>query len=118
MNRILFLSFAIAAFVAAVRANDKNKIADLIEFPVKDWSIERKGSVETIGIKDKTEFLVKYESLFTPFMRAHVLKARPRQVRDDHFTLIWDDADAEFSFEFEYAALRGYRVTAYGIGPR
>src|SRR5260370_14470676 len=40
-----------AEFVAAVRANDKNKLADLIAFPVKDWSVEHKGNVETIGIK-------------------------------------------------------------------
>ncbi len=105
-------------FLAAVRANNKNKIADLIAFPVKDWSVERKGNIETIGIPNKADFLVKYDSLFTPSMRSHALKAKPQKVTDDHYTLIWQDANAEFSFEFGYIAPSGFRVTAYGIGPR
>ena len=105
-------------FLGAVRANDKNKLADLIAFPVKDWSVERKGIVETVSIKDKAEFLSKYDSFFTAFMRSHALKAKPQKVSDDHYTLIWQDANAEFSFEFEYISGRGYRLTAYGIGPR
>lgn len=32
-----------ARFLAAARANDKEKLADLIAFPVEDWSMERKG---------------------------------------------------------------------------
>ena len=105
-------------FLAAVRANDKNKIADLIAFPVKDWSVERKGNVETISIANRADFLAKYDSLFAPSMRSHALKAKPQKVTDDHYTLIWQDANAEFSFEFEYTAPRSFRVTAYGIGPR
>ena len=107
-----------AEFLAAVSANDKNKIADLIAFPVNDWAVERKGNVATIGIKDKAEFLAKYDSFFTPFMRSHLPRAKPQKVSDDHYTLIWQDANAEFSFEFEYKAPRGFRLTAYGIGPR
>jgi len=107
-----------SGFTAAVKANDKNKIADLIEFPVKDWSIERKGNVETIPIKDKAEFLAKYDLFFTPFMRSHALKAEPKKASDNHYTLIWDDANAEFSFEFEYGQDHSFRVTAFLIGPR
>jgi hypothetical protein len=105
-------------FLTAVRANDKNKIADLIAFPVKDWSVERKGNVETISIEDKADFLTKFGSYFTPFMRSHVLKAKPQKLNDDHYTVVWQDAGAEFSFEFEYTASSGFRVTSYGIGPR
>ena len=107
-----------AEFLAAVRANDENELVDLIAFPVKDWSVERKGRVETIGIKDKSDFLAKYDSLFTPLMRSHVLDAKPQKVSDDHYTVLWQDANAEFSFQFEYMPPRGYRVTAYSIGPR
>src|SRR6516225_9466818 len=53
-------------FVAAARTNDKNKLADLIAFPVEDWSVEKKGIVETIGINDKSDFLARYDLLFTP----------------------------------------------------
>jgi hypothetical protein len=106
-----------AEFLAAVRANDKNKLADLIAFPVKDWSVERKGMVETIGIPTKAEFLRKYDSFFTPFMRAQVLKTKPQKISDDHYAVIWRDSNAEFSFQLENVAGRGFRVTAYGIGP-
>jgi hypothetical protein len=105
-------------FLAAVRANDKNKLGDLIAFPVQDWSVERKGIVETIGIKDKSDFLARYNSLFTPFMRSHVLHAKPQKLSDDRYMVMWQDANAEFSFQFEYVAGRAFRVTAYSIGPR
>ena len=104
-------------FVSAVRANDKNKITDLVAFPVGDWSVERKGNVETIGVKDRGEFLAKYDLLFTPSMRSHALKVKPEKVSDDHYMLRWDDSDAEFSFEFEYRS-GAFRLTAFGIGPR
>jgi hypothetical protein len=107
-----------AEFLSAVRANDKNKIADLVAFPVEDWSIERKGNVETIGVKDKAEFLAKFDLLFTSSMRSHALKAKPQKVSDNHYMLSWDDANAEFSFEFEYRSAKAFRVTAFGIGPR
>lgn len=105
-------------FSEAVRVNDKNKIADLIAFPVEDWSVEKKGIVETIGIKDKADFLARYDSLFTPFMRSHVLEAKPQKLSDDRYMVMWQDANAEFSFQFKYVAGRGFRVAAYGIGPR
>jgi hypothetical protein len=105
-------------FVAAARTNDKNKLADLIAFPVEDWSVEKKGIVETIGIKDKSDFLARYDLLFTPFMCSHVLGAKPQKLSDDRYMVMWQDANAEFSFQFEYVADRGFRVTAYGIGPR
>jgi hypothetical protein len=107
-----------AQFLAAIGANDKNEIADLIAFPMKDWSVERKGIVETIGIKDKSDFLAKYDLLFTPFMRSHVFDAKPQKVSDDHYMVVWQDANAEFSFHFESMPPGGYRVTAYLIGPR
>jgi hypothetical protein len=116
MHSAEFRSFY-AQFSEAVRANDKNKVADLIAFPVKDWSVERKGNVETISIPTKAEFLRKYDSFFTAFMRAQVLKTKPQQISDDHYSLIWRDSNAEFSFQFEYVAGSGFRVTAYGIGP-
>jgi hypothetical protein len=56
--------------------------------------------------------------LFTPFMRSHALKTKPQKISNDHYAVIWDGADVEYSFEFEYAAPRGFRLTSYLIGPR
>lgn len=105
-------------FVSAVRANDKNKIADLIAFPVNSWSVSQKSVVNETTISNRAEFLAKYESLFTPFMRSHVLKTKPQKISDDHYVIDWHDEDLEYSFEFEYASSQGFRLTAYLIGPR
>lgn len=107
-----------ASFLAAARTNDKEKLADLIAFPVEDWSVERKGDVQTGRIKDRADFLTRYNSLFTPFMRSHIAKAKLQALKDEAYVLIWHDAGAEFSFEFTYIAGTGYRVRAYNIGPQ
>jgi hypothetical protein len=105
-------------FLAAVRTNDKTKIADLMEFPVNAWAQESKGNVQEIVIPSQADFLAKYDSLFTPFMRSHALKTKPQKISNDHYAVIWDGADVEYSFEFEYAAPHGFRLTSYLIGPR
>ena len=105
-------------FVSAVRANDKNKIADLIEFPVNAWSVNQKNLVNETSVANRADFLAKYESLFTPYMRSHALKTKPQKISDDHYMINWHDEDLEYSFEFEYASSRGFRLTAYLIGPR
>jgi hypothetical protein len=105
-------------FLTAVRANDMNKIADLIEFPVNAWAREQKGNVEEITIPSRADFLAKYDSLFTPSMRSHALKTKPQKISNDHYAVIWHDTDVERSFEFDYTPEHGFRVTAYLIGPR
>ena len=105
-------------FIAAVRANDKTKLADLIEFPVSAWAQEKKGSVDEITIPNKDDFLAKYDSLFTPSMRSHALKVKPQKISNDHYAVIWHNTDVERSFEFDYTSQHGFRLTSYLIGPR
>jgi hypothetical protein len=106
-----------AKFQDAARANDKQMLADMIAFPVEDWSVERKGDVQTEAIKDRADFLKRYDLLFTASMRKHVATAKPQPLQDGRYLVIWDDANAEFSFEFGYTAGTGYRITSYSIGP-
>jgi hypothetical protein len=79
-------------FLAAARTNDKTKVADLIDFPVNAWAQESKGNVQEIIIQNKVDFLAKYDSLFTPFMRSHALKTKPQKISEDHYAVIWDGA--------------------------
>jgi hypothetical protein len=51
-------------------------------------------------------------------MRWHVPRAKLDALKDGRYVLIWQNEDAEFSFDFEYKAGRGFRVSSYGIGPR
>ena len=82
------------------------------------WAQEGKGNVQEIVIPNKGDFLRKYDSLFTPFMRSHALKTKPQKISNDHYALIWDGADVEYSFEIEYTAPQGFRLISYLIGPR
>ena len=65
-----------AAFVKAVQANDKEKLADMIAYPVSYWSITTKGNVQDGSIKDKAVFLARFNVLFTSYMRLHLPKAK------------------------------------------
>jgi hypothetical protein len=106
-----------ASFLAAMRANDRQKLVDLIAFPVQDWSVERKGDVQTGSVKDRADFLARYATLVTPFMRTHVARAKLQALPTGTYVLVWHDAGAEFSFEFDYIDGTGYRVRSYTIGP-
>jgi hypothetical protein len=106
-----------ANFRAAVPANNPEKIADLIAFPVDDWSTERNGNVQTGTIKDRADFLARYNSLFTASMRSHILRANLKALKDGTYELVWRNVDVEFSFEFYYIDVTGYRVRSYNIGP-
>ena len=64
------------------------------------------------------DFLAKYKLLIPPSTRSHVLTAKPQAMDNGGEVLIWDDANAEFSFEFAYVEGRGYRVSSFSIGPR
>src|SRR4029079_16638921 len=65
-----------AAFLKAAQATDKEKIADMIAYPVSSWSIVPKGDVQEGSIKDKSDFLARYNVLFTSYMRLHLPKAK------------------------------------------
>ena len=106
-----------AKFVAAARANDKEKLADLIAFPCDDWSMERKGDVQTGRITDRADFVKRYDLLFTAFMRSHIPRAKLTALDDGGYILVWRDAGTEFSFDFAYIDGTGYRVRSYSIGP-
>jgi hypothetical protein len=88
-----------AAFVTAVQANDKEKIADMIAYPASSWSIRDKTG-ET-SIKDKADFLARFNVLFTSYMRLHLPKAKV-QSTPDLWYVSWRDGSSEYAFEFKY----------------
>ncbi|HKA22213.1 MAG TPA: hypothetical protein VKN18_28300 [Blastocatellia bacterium] len=106
-----------ANFLSASRANDKDKIADMIAFPVDSWSVDRKGDVRTEAIKDKAQFLSKYTTYFTANMRVHIPKAKLKALDDGGYFISWRDANSEFSFDFAYVEGSGYRIRYFSIGP-
>jgi len=107
-----------ADFLKAVKANDKEKIADLIAFPVKDWSIDQNHNVTTGSIKDRADFLARYNVLFTASMRTRIPRAKLEPLKyDSAYMISWREQDIECSFEFEYIDGAGYRIRSFSIGP-
>jgi len=104
-----------AAFLKAVQANDKEKIADMIAYPVSSWSIATKGDVREGSIKDKADFLARFNVLFTNYMRLHLPKAKV-QSGSDMWIATWRDGASECGFEFKYVEGTGFKIIDYDIG--
>jgi len=109
-----------ADFLKAVQANDKERIADLIAFPVGDfdWYVRKGDRDDAVSIKDKAEFLRKYDTFFTDDTRRHVLKAKTIALEGGRYAASWDEDETEFTFLFEYIEGSGYRVESFTIGAR
>ena len=101
-----------AAFVKAVEANDKEKIADMIAYPVSSWSLKTKPET---SIKDKADFLARFNVLFTSYMRLHLPKAKV-QAGSDMWIATWRDGASECGFEFKYVEGTGFKIMDYDIG--
>src|SRR5215470_16658416 len=104
-----------AAFVKAVQANDKETIADMIAYPVSSWSIHKKVGVQEGSIKDKADFLARFDVLFTSYMRVHLPKAKVQSTPELWFTS-WRDGNSECAFEFKYVEGAGFKITTYDVG--
>ena len=92
-----------ADFLKAVATNDKDKIADLIAFPVADmnWYVRRGDRDDAVSIKDKAEFLKNYDSFFTRDTLLHLAKAKTAALQGGRYAASWDEGETEFTFLFE-----------------
>ena len=104
-----------AAFLKAVQANDKEKIADMIAYPVSSWSIGTTRNYQEGSIRDKADFLARFNLLFTNYMRLHLPKAKVQSTPDLWFTS-WRDGHSECAFEFKYVEGTGFKITTYDVG--
>jgi hypothetical protein len=109
-----------AEFLKAVRSNDKEKIADLIAFPVADmdWYVRTRGRDDAVSIKDKAEFLNKYDTIFTSNTRLRLLKAKTEKIEAGRYSAYWDIDETRFTFLFRYIEGTGYRVESFTTGAR
>ena len=105
-----------SALVKAVQANDKEKLADMIAYPVSSWSIrDKKGDGQEGSIKDKADFLARFNILFTNYMRLHLPKAKI-QSTPDLWYVSWRDGYSEFALEFKYVEGTGFKIFTYDVG--
>ena len=101
-----------AAFLKAVQENDKEKIADMIAYPVSSWSLKTKPET---SIKDKADFLARFNVLFTNYMRLHLPKAKVQSTPELWYTS-WRDGYTECAFEFKYIEGTGFKIITYDVG--
>ena len=102
-----------ADFLKAVQANDKEKLADMIAYPVSSWSVrDKKGET---SIKDKPAFLARFNVLFTNYMRLHLPKAKLQSTPELWYTS-WRDGWTECAFEFKYFEGTGFKIITYDVG--
>jgi len=104
-----------ADLLKAVQANDKEKIADMIAYPVSSWTIATKSAVQETSIKDKADFLAGFDVLFTSYMRLHLPKSKLQSTPELWFTS-WRDGHSEYALEFKYIDGSGFKIFTYDVG--
>ena len=86
-------------FQAAVRADDKEKLAGMIAFPVEYWSLEANNNTE-VSIKDRSDFLARYATLITPRIQKNIAAAKLFASSTGNY-LTWHDKYSEYTFEIQ-----------------
>jgi hypothetical protein len=104
-----------ADLLKAVQANDKEKIADMIVYPVSSWSIIKKRGAEDGSVKDRADFIARYDILFTAYMRLHLPKAKLQSTPELWFTS-WKDGASEYALEFKYIDGSGFKIFTFDVG--
>jgi hypothetical protein len=104
-----------AAFVKAVLASDKKKLADMIAYPVSYWAIQTKKDLQEGSIKDKADFLARFDVLITNYIRLHLPKAKVQSTAELWYTS-WRDGYSECAFEFKYFDGSGFKLITYDVG--
>jgi len=107
-----------ADFLKAVHSGDKEKVAGMIAFPVADldWAVD--GGRRDVSIKNKSEFLRKYDTYFPPSTRLRLLKAKTEALEEGRYSAFWDIGETRFAFLFEYIDGTGYRIESFTTGAR
>jgi len=105
-------------FLRAVSSGDKEKVAGMIAFPVADMDWVVGGGRRYVSIKNKAQFLQKYDTYFAPSTRLHLLKAKTEAIEEGRYAAFWDIGETRFTFLFEYIDGTGYRVESFTTGAR
>jgi hypothetical protein len=104
-----------ADFLKAAQANDKEKIADMIAYPVASWSVGKNKDEHEVSIKNKADFLARYNELFTSYIRLHLPKVKPQSTPELWYVL-WRDGPSECALQFKYFDGAGFKIVTYDVG--
>ena len=107
-----------ADFLKAVSSGDKERVAGMIAFPVADMDWVVDGGRRYVSIKNKAQFLQKYDTYFAPSTRLRLPKAKTEALEEGRYAAFWDIGETRFTFLFEYIEGKGYRVESFTTGAR
>jgi len=102
-----------ADFQNAVKAGDKERIANTIKFDHFDWE----ASDAFRGVKTKEAFLKNYDRMFTPVIKNKIATGKPIKTDEGYF-IMWHTKDLEYSLYFFREKDGGYSFLGLTVGPR
>jgi len=102
-----------AEFQAAVKGDDKEKVASMIKFDKFTW--EASPALQKINTKD--EFLKNYTKMFTPTIKAKIATGKLDSSEGNYF-IIWQTKTSEYSLYFAHLEDGSYGFLGLTIGPR
>lgn len=102
-----------AEFQAAVKTDDKEKVASMIKFDHFTWE----ASPTLQKIKTKEEFLKNYTKMFTPTIKNKIATGKLDSSEGNYF-IIWQTKTEEYSLYFGHIEDGTYSFMGLTIGPR
>src|SRR5262245_50432378 len=93
-----------AEFQAAVKAGDKEKVANMTDFDDFYWE-----ATELLRqVKTREAFLKNYEKMFTPAIKNKIATAKPKKDEKGYYSIQWHTTNFEYGFEFKPQKDGGY----------
>ncbi|MEN6485853.1 MAG: hypothetical protein ABFD98_13330, partial [Syntrophobacteraceae bacterium] len=83
-------------FQKAVKADDKEKVAAMIDFDGFTW--EETESLRKVRTPEA--FLKNYSSMFTPTIKNKIATSKPQRIGDSSYFIIWHTKNTEYSLYF------------------
>jgi hypothetical protein len=102
-----------ADFQQAVKAGDKEKVANVTDFEGFTW--EESESLRQI--KSKEAFLKNYDKMFSSTIKSKIASSKPEKVDDDNYFIIWHTKNLEYSLCFSMGKDGSYKFEGLTKGP-
>ena len=102
-----------ANFQNAVKAGDKDKVADMIDFG--DFTWEATPALQ--AVKTRESFLKNYDKMFTVTIKAKIATSKT-ETTDGNYFIIWRTTNSEYSLYFGHQFDGGYKFEGLTVGPR
>lgn len=102
-------------FQKALAADDKETMANMIDFPNFAWEMEE----DLRQVKNRESFLKNYARMFTPEIKKKIASAgKPTMVDENTYFLNWYVKNTEYSLDFERKPGKSFKFLGLSLGSR